>query len=189
MKNLSKALALALLLIPVAAQARPWCTGENEHIWVYASGQTPYTYVCDDVGTPSITLAAAYAQTKCQQSWDNFASNYTDDGFVPIIYTAPVPGQAGMCRFKYKCRACVTGFLPHIILQHPAHLTPAAAGDVATGVTGGQVLSVGLQRSEDGEPYYLVDVLTDSEQVQVSVDGTTGRAEVIKQEDGAAVCR
>jgi len=189
MKNLSKALAFALLLIPVAAQARPWCSGENELVWIYASGQTPYTYACNDVGTPAITQAAAYAQTKCQQSWDNFASSYTDDGFFPVIYTAPVPGQTGMCRFKYKCRACVIGHLPYILHQHPAHLTPAAAGEVAGGVAGGEVLSVGLHRNGDGEPYYLVDVLTDKEQVQVEVDGTTGRAQIVKQEDGAGVCR
>src|SRR4051812_21560452 len=102
MKNLSKALALALLLIPGAAHAVPWCTGNNQLIWIYASGQTPYTYACNNTGTTTITQAAAYAQARCQQAWNNFASNYTDDGFFPVIYSVPVPGNTSQCRFKYK---------------------------------------------------------------------------------------
>lgn len=190
MKNLLKALALALLLaVPGAAHAMPWCTGDNQLIWVYASGQTPYTFPCVDDSTPAMSQASAFAQTKCQQAWNNFASNYTNDGFFPIVYSAPVPGNMGMCRMKYACRACVLGHLPYFPHVTPAHLTPAVAAGVATGATGGTVLSVGLHRSADGEPYYLVDVLTDSDQVQVEVDGTTGRAQIVKQEDGAPSCR
>jgi uncharacterized membrane protein YkoI len=180
MKNLSKALALALLLTPVAAQADQWCHGDNQHIWTYASGQMPITFSCSYVGTPSITQAETYANNKCQIAWDNFASNYTDNGFVAILYYTEI-GNTNVCRWKYRCRACMDGYPPYIPGPRPV-LGPAEAGHAAVSLAKGVVLSVELHDADKEDPFYQVDVLTESEQVQVEVDATTGRAEIVKQD-------
>jgi len=185
MKNLSKLLALALLLAPAAAQARPWCSGEDENIWTYFVGQAPYTFSCDDVATPTVTQAAEYAEDSCQQRWDTFASNYSDNGPRFQIYYTEI-GNTGMCRWKYRCKACVVGLLPHIILERPAVLGPAEAGNVAHNVVKGVVM--GIELRDDGKipAFYLVDVLTETAQVQVEVDATTGRAQVVTDEEAAS---
>ncbi len=187
MKNLSKVLALALLLVPGAAQAEEWCHGDNEHIWTYASGQTNYTFQCDDVETPTITQASQYASDRCQLSWDNFASHYAFSGPVSILYSMPDNDQPGYSRWMYRCRACVHGHFPYLS-PRPARLGPAEVGGIATGEVAGQVVSIVLHDAEGDRPYYLVDVLSKSEQVQVEVDANTGAAEVVKQGEGG-VCR
>ena len=194
MKNLSKALALALLLAPAAAQAIPWCKADNQHIWTFSSGQTPYTFDCDDVGTPTITYAQAYAETHCQQGWDNFASDYAFSGPRHQLYYAPIPGNPGMCRWKYRCRGCVLGFLPHIWLERvPAVLGPADAGNVAANLVKGLVMKIEISDDGDDEAdqersSYLVDVLTETGMVQVVVDATTGRAQIVTDDDEVS-CR
>jgi len=191
MKNLSKALALALLLAPVAAQARPWCSGENEHIWTYFVGQAPYTFPCDDVGTPTITQAAEYAETHCQQRWDTFASNYSDNGPRFQIYYTHISGT-NYCRWKYRCKACVTGFMPHIWLERvPAVLGPADAGNVAAELVKGLVMKIDISDDGDDEAdqehfSYLVDVLTEARMVQVVVDATTGKAQIVTDDETAS---
>ena len=185
MKNLSKALALALLLAPVAAQARPWCSGEDEHIWTYFVGQAPYTFPCDDVDTPTVTLAAAHAEAECQERWDTFASNFSDNGPRFQIYYTEI-GNSGICRWKYRCKACIVGFLP--LLERPAVLGPADAGHVATGLVKGVVMSVKISDDGDDEAdqeysSYLVDVLTETRIVQVVVDATTGKAQIVTDDE------
>ncbi len=188
MKFLPKSLVLALLLSPLAARADQWCNGENEHIWTYAWGQTPYVFQCDDVDTPTVTQASEYAAQKCQTSWDNFASNYAFSGPVSIIYTAPATGMPGFSRWKYRCRACVHGHLP-LVMARPARLGPAEAGNVATGHVSGDVVSINLHGRDGDHPYYLVDIVTKSGQEQVEVDANTGEAQVIKLDDAGGVCR
>lgn len=194
MKNLSKALALALLLAPAAAQAIPWCKADNQHIWTFSSGQTPYTFDCDDVGTPTITYAEAYAETHCQQGWDNFASDYAFDGPRHQLYYTQIPGNPGMCRWKYRCRGCVLGHLPYIIADHPARLRPADAAMAATDVVKGVVMKIEISDDGDDEadqegPHYLVDVLTETRMVQVVVDATTGRAQIVTDDDEVSCLR
>lgn len=177
MKNLSKALVLAVLLTPGAVQAIEWCTGDNEHIWTFASGQTPYTFFCDDIDTPSITSAQNFTVNQCQEAWDNFASDYSDDGPVIQNYSIPIGGNE--CRWMYRCLACIDGYLPAISINRP-HLAPADAGGVAEDLVKGVVLSVRLYDAGGRAPYYLVDVVTDTAQVQVRVDATTGHAQIVE---------
>lgn len=190
MKNLSKIFALALLLVPGAAQADQWCNGNNQHIWTYASGQTPYTYQCDDIETQTVTQASEYAYNKCQLAWDNFASNAAsvigNAGFQSHIYSAPASGMPGYLRWKYRCRACRTGF-PYLEPNREV-LGPAVVGDIATELVAGKALSIVLHDADGDRPYYLVDVLSKTEQVQVVVDANTGHAEVVREEEGG-VCR
>lgn len=191
MKNLSNCLALALLLAPTAAQADQWCNADGQHRWTYASGQAPYTFQCDDVETPSVTQASQYAYNKCQLAWDNFASNVVtvidSAGFQSSIYSVPVSGMPGFCRWKYRCRACRTGF--PILEARPEVLGPAVVGGIATDLVAGKVQSIVLHGAGGDRPYYLVDVLAKSEQVQVEVDAQSGHAEVIKEEEGGGICR
>src|ERR687888_250850 len=109
MKNLSKALALALLLVPVMAQARPWCSGENEHIWTYASGQTPFSYLCPNGSWTTQEQAWNWAEDVCELAWDNFAENYADDtGFDTHVYFIEEDDpdvDSNVCRWMYRCRA------------------------------------------------------------------------------------
>ncbi|HBL31619.1 MAG TPA: hypothetical protein DD490_32760 [Acidobacteria bacterium] len=184
MKNLSKVLALALLLAPAAARADQWCHGDDEHIWTFFTGQAPYTYMCDDVDTPTVTQAAEYADTQCEDRWDAFASNYSDDGPRFQIYHVEI-GNTNICRWKYRCKACVIGFLPHIFLEPVAQLGPAAAGNVANELVKGMVRAIKLHADGRVPPFYLVDVLTDTKEVQVEVDATTGRAQIVADDETA----
>ncbi len=190
MKNLSKMFALALLLAPGAAHADQWCNGDDEHVWRYAFGQTTYTFQCDDVNTQTVTLASNYAYNTCQLAWDNFASNVVtvidNAGFQSSIYSVPVSGMSGTCRWKYRCRACRTGF--PFLDPRPEVLGPAVVGGIATDLVAGKVLSIALHDASGDRPYYLVDILSKFEQVQVEVDAQSGRAEVVKEEEGG-VCR
>ena len=78
----------------------------------------------------------------------------------------------------------VDDFPTHPVLRDRARLSPAEARMAATGVVSkGQVLLVALHGADGDEPYYLVDVVTDTEQVQVEVDAVTGRAQVVKPDE------
>ena len=188
MKNLSKALVLvlAVLLTPGAVQAIEWCTADNQNIWTYFSGQTPYTFNCNDIGTATITQAAAYAEAKCQHKWDTFASNYAFDGPTFQLYYTEI-GNTNICRWKYRCKGCVLGFLPHIWVEpRPAVLGPADAGNVAANLVKGLVMAIEISDDGDDEAdkeSYLVDVLTETRMVQVVVDATTGRAEIVTDDE------
>lgn len=173
--------ALAAFSSLAPAAAAPPCTGSNEHWWTFATGFASGTYPNSLFPSPGFWTAAAAAQNvadaQCLQAWNNFAHNYSNSGdYTATIYDTPV-GSASF-RWKYRCKTCVTGFFPY-----PHHvrtaLTPAQAGDVATGVVSGQVLRITL---EDGDrPSYLVDVLSKNGQEQVQIDAETGEAKLVSE--------
>lgn len=83
-----------------------------------------------------------------------------------------------------KMLPAVDGFPPHPVLRDRARLGPAEAGMAATGVVNkGHVLLVALHGAGGDEPYYLVVVVTDTEEVQVEVDAVTGCAQVVRHDE------
>lgn len=186
MKNLSKALALAVLLLPGMAHADKWCSGANQHLWTFASGQVPLSYYCHNGSSDA--PAQAWANDECQQAWGNLAVSNVIGGIIPTVQSFPDEAEF-ICSWTFQCRICVVGLLPHPLLDSRARLGPAEAGMAAAGVVKGQVLSIELHGAGGEEPFYLVDVVTDTEQVQVKVGAVTGDARVVKPEDDEGSCK
>ena len=83
-----------------------------------------------------------------------------------------------------KRLTAVDDFPTHPVRRDRARLGPAEARMAATGVVNkGHVLLVALHGTRGDEPYYLVDVVTDTELVQVEVDAVTGCAQVVKHDE------
>ncbi len=186
MKNLSKVFALALLLAPGAVQAEQWCDGNNEHVWRYKTGLMPDNYNPDNANLQTLQQVSDYISAACELAWDQLgldtASFIASPGFHFAIYSAGDPLE-----WRYRCLACRNGY-PYLD-PRPEVVGPAVVGGIVTELVAGKVVSIVLHGAGGDRPYYLVDVLSKSELVQVEVDATSGRAELVKEEEGGGICR
>ena len=181
MKNLSKLFALSLLLAPGAAVAERWCDQSGEHVWKYRTALIPDIYNPGSGDLDDLTAVSNYVLSQCEHYWTNYASHV---GAVidSAGYRERIDLSGNPPRWRYSCLACRIGF--PVFNPRPAVLGPAVVGDIVTDLVSGQLVSVVLHKADGDRPYYLADVLSKSEIVQVEVDATSGRAEVVKEEEG-----
>ncbi len=191
MKKIVLGFLVSLLALPAIA-GPDTCEWAGMNTWNFAHGSTPYIFSCNTSNNQS-AAATAWAEAQCQAAWDNFASSYSDTGYFDVsLSLGSVTWDPNLLRWNYSCRTCVDGFLPAFGVVHLERVSLAQAGGSATDLVAGEVMSLDYHMGDDGNDgeggHYLVDVWGSDGMVQVRVDGTSGRASVVR-DDEEAVCR
>lgn len=175
--------ACALVAFPASAALDGSGCPDGSTQWVYASGSTGIGWLA----TPGngINTATSVAQFECSQAWSNVGVNPTYSMYMNVVYGVGDP------TWSYACIACINSIVQN--LNHAVEdlaIDFGGAGGIGGQVGGGIVIGVDLKdvKSPDG-PKYHVDVLRETEIVQVIVDARTGEAHVVGEEEAASTKR